>query len=94
MRDEENGDVGSDRAHTEKAATFAGMVAIVALAAGMMMGRSILMHMHNAGTLVVIGQAMHRDGALADRHDCGRCRQTQRIERGKQSCRAPTPFLG
>ena len=94
MWGEQNGDVGSDRAHAEKAATFTGMVAVVVLAIGMMMGRSVLMHVHNAGILMVVGQAVRGDGSRAEGHDGGRCRQTQRIKHGKQNCRAPTPSLG
>lgn len=93
MRGGQNGDVGSDRAYAEKAATFTGMVAVVALAIGMTMGRSVLVDVRNAGIVVVVGQAVRGDGGRAEGHDGGRCRQTQRIEHGKQSCHAPTPLL-
>lgn len=94
MRGGQNGDVGSDRAHAEKAATFTGTVTVVVLATGMMVGRPILMHMDEPGILVVIGQTMRRDATLAKSHDGGRRRQTKRIKHDKQTRRAPTPFDG
>lgn len=70
------------------------MIAIVLLAAGMMVGRPILMHMDGAGYMVIVGQAMRRDGALTNRHDGGRRYQTKRIQSDEQARHAPTPFSG
>lgn len=69
------------------------MIAIVSLAARMMVGRSMV-HVDDAGIVLVLGQAMRGNATWAEGQDGRRGCQTKRVERDKQACHTPTLFPG
>ena len=69
------------------------MIAIVSLAARMMVGRSMV-HVDDAGIVLVLGQAMRGNANWAEGQDDSRGCQTKCVERDKQACHTPTLFPG
>lgn len=62
-------------AHGEKTATLAGL-AVIVVGTGMMVARSVLVDMDCADPVLIVGEAMRRNGGLAEGQDGGRRRQT------------------